>query len=77
MYGLAWAVIGRRAEDRQTELWLRLVQTLRSWRWRIHARRALRQIDHRTLCDAGIDPMAAQYEATQPFWIAERRLRDR
>ncbi|WP_370154419.1 hypothetical protein [Ferrovibrio sp.] len=27
--------------------------------------------------DAGTDPVAARYEAARPFWVAERRLRDR
>ena len=72
---LAWAVIGRRAEDRHTGWLLRLAGALRVWRERVEARRALAGIDTRTLKDAGIDPVAAQYEAAQPFWVAERRLR--
>lgn len=72
---LAWAVIGRRAEDRDTGWRTRLVVALRIWRLRSRARRVLAGIDRRTLRDAGIDPVAAQYEAAQPFWIAERRLR--
>ena len=72
---LAWAVIGRRAEDRHTDWLSRVWDALRVWRMRSQARRALTVIDVRTLVDAGIDPVAAQYEAAQPFWIAERRLR--
>jgi uncharacterized protein YjiS (DUF1127 family) len=72
---LAWAVVGRRAEDRHTGWLSRLWDALRVWRRRIHARRALTAIDLRTLADAGIDPVAAQYEAARPSRVAERRLR--
>ena len=75
MRTLAWVVIGRRAEDRHTDWLSRLRGALRVWRTRSQARRALARIDLRTLVDAGIDPVAARYEAVQPFWIAERRLR--
>lgn len=77
MMSLAWAVVGRRAEDRDTDWPTRLIAALRVWRRRIQARQALAQVDLRTLVDAGIDPVAAQYEAARPFWVAERRLRDR
>lgn len=77
MMSLAWAVVGRRAEDRHTGWLSRLAAALRVWRQRSQARQALSGIDLRTLVDAGIDPVAAQYEAARPFWVAERRLRDR
>ncbi|MCW0233731.1 MAG: hypothetical protein OJJ21_09050 [Ferrovibrio sp.] len=77
MRAIAWAVLGRRAGDRQTHWLTRVLETLRAQRRRIRARQILAQIDARTLRDAGIDPVAAHYEATQPFWIAGRRLRDR
>ncbi len=73
---LAWAVIGRRAEDRHTDWLTRLASALKIWLRRSRARQQLGQIDLRTLVDAGIDPVAAQYEAARPFWVAERRLRD-
>ena len=76
MRAIAWAVLGRRAEDRQTDWLTRVLETLRTQRRRVRARQALAQLDHRTLRDVGIDPVAAYYEATRPFWIAERRLRD-
>lgn len=76
MNAIVWAVCGRRAEDRQTGWLTRLAWALRVRHRRIRARRVLARIDPRTLRDAGIDPVAAYYEATQPFWIAERRLRD-
>lgn len=72
---VALAVLGRRAEDRHTDLVVRVLAALRIWRRRIQARRMLTQLDSRTPRDAGIDPMAAQYEALQPVWIADRRLR--
>ena len=72
---LAWAVVGRRAEDRRTAWASRLAAALQVWHRRIRARQALAMVDRRTLEDAGIDHLAAQFEAAQPFWIAERRLR--
>lgn len=77
MMTLIWTVVGRREEDRHTDWLTRLAGALQVWRKRIRARRALAQIDLRTMVDAGIDPVAAQYEAMRPFWVAERRLRDR
>lgn len=77
MISVAWAVVGRRADDRHTDRLTRLAAALWVWRARVHARRSLAQIDARTLRDAGIDPVAAQYESLRPFWVAERRLRDR
>lgn len=76
MRSLVWTVIGRRADDRGTHVLTRLWAAMLIWRRRIRARRMLAQVDLRTMCDAGIDPVAAQYEAQRPFWIAERRLRD-
>ncbi len=73
---LGLAVLGRRAEDRDTTWLTRLLEALRVQHRRIRARQALARIDHRTLRDAGIDPVAATYEAALPFWVAERRLRD-
>lgn len=76
MRAMALAVLGRRAEDRHTTWLTRLLEALRVQHRRIRARQALARIDHRTLRDAGIDPVAATYEASLPFWVAERRLRD-
>lgn len=76
MHALIQTVIGRRAEDRGTHVLTRLRDALLVWRRRVRARRMLVQIDLRTMCDAGIDPVAAQYEMQRPFWVAERRLRD-
>lgn len=77
MRALAGAVAGRRAEDAGTGWLARLLQALRVRRRRSRMRRLLARIDVRTLRDAGIDPVAARYEAARPFWVAERRLRDR
>ncbi|WP_330890138.1 DUF1127 domain-containing protein [Ferrovibrio sp.] len=49
---------------------------MRTWRQRAKMRRALAQIDAHTLRDAGIDPGAAHFEASLPFWRAPIRLRD-
>ena len=76
MQAIVWAVFGRRAEDRQTGWLTRVTQALRVRHRRIRARRVLARIDPRIAQGAGIDPVAADYEATRPFWIAERRLRD-
>lgn len=75
MGSFVWAVIGRRADDRLLDCFARLGAYLHVWRRRIRSRQTLARIDCRTLRDAGIDPIAAQYEIAQPFWIAERRLR--
>lgn len=77
MQAIVGTIRGRRAVDRDTGWLRRVAQSLRVRHRRMLARRLLAQIDARTLRDAGIDPMGAHYEATQPFWIAERRLRDR
>lgn len=77
MISIAWAVIGRRAEDRHTDWLTRLWLALQTWNRRSRARQQLGEIDARTLRDAGIDPVAAQYESLRPFWVVERRLRDR
>ena len=49
---------------------------VRSWLERIRARRALAHIDERTLREAGISPVLAEYEANRPFWQPLRDLRD-
>ena len=46
----------------------RLSLALVVWRERIRARRALMQMDARSLRDAGISPAAASYESGRPFW---------
>ncbi|HYC66341.1 MAG TPA: DUF1127 domain-containing protein [Reyranellaceae bacterium] len=38
------------------------------WRDRIEMRRALANMDARSLRDAGISPAAAAYESGKPFW---------
>jgi uncharacterized protein YjiS (DUF1127 family) len=75
MRALALAIFGRRAVDRRTGWPLRLLEALRVWRRRVGARRALQQIDTRTMSDAGIDPMAARYGAGPLLRIVDRRLR--
>lgn len=76
MRALVWTVVGRRADDRGSTVARRLRDAVAIWRRRLQARRRLLQVDARTLRDAGIDPVAARYEAQRPFWSAERRLRD-
>ena len=49
---------------------------VRAWLERIRARRALARIDERTLREAGISPVLAEYEANQPFWQPLRDQRD-
>ena len=49
---------------------------VRGWLERMRARRALARIDERTLRDAGISPVLAEYEASRPFWQPLRDLRD-
>lgn len=51
----------------------RIAGTLRLWRERRAARRALAGIDARSLRDVGIAPELVEYEIAQPFW---RDLRD-
>jgi uncharacterized protein YjiS (DUF1127 family) len=46
----------------------RLAFTLALWRQRREMRRALAQMDARSLRDAGISPAAAAYESGKPFW---------
>ncbi len=46
----------------------RLALTLAVWKQRIRARRALADMDARSLRDAGISPAAAAYEAGKAFW---------
>jgi len=50
-----------------------IVASLREWRRRSVARRALTQLDERILRDIGIDPGTVNYEMQQSFW---RPLRD-
>jgi uncharacterized protein YjiS (DUF1127 family) len=52
-----------------------IAATLRVWRERIRARRALAQIDERSLREAGISPGLAEYEMRQPFWRPLRQRR--
>lgn len=47
---------------------LRLAVALAVWRERVRTRRALMQMDARSLRDAGISPAAAAYESGKPFW---------
>jgi uncharacterized protein YjiS (DUF1127 family) len=49
---------------------------VRTWLERIRVRRALARIDARSLREAGISPVLAEYEANQPFWQPLRDLRD-
>lgn len=53
-----------------------LIRIITLWRRRVEARRALGQIDFRTLREAGIDPGFADYEMAQPFWRPLLPLRD-
>jgi uncharacterized protein YjiS (DUF1127 family) len=46
----------------------RLTIALAIWRERVRARRALMQMDARSLRDAGISPATAAYESGKPFW---------
>jgi uncharacterized protein YjiS (DUF1127 family) len=45
-------------------------QIFQTWRQRSHDRKALAQIDHRTLRDLGLSEGAARFEANKPFWQA-------
>ena len=45
-------------------------QTVRTWRERARTRRALSELTHRMLDDAGIEPHEAMEEARKPFWRA-------
>lgn len=53
----------------------RIVATLRVWRERRIARRALAEIDARSLRDIGIAPELVAYEIAQPFWCEPRDWR--
>ncbi|MBU8874364.1 DUF1127 domain-containing protein [Reyranella sp. MMS21-HV4-11] len=53
----------------------RLLAKLRLWRERARTRKALAQVDERSLRDAGIAPAQAAFEANQPFWRRLGRLR--
>jgi uncharacterized protein YjiS (DUF1127 family) len=46
----------------------RLAFMVALWRQRRDMRRALAQMDARSLRDAGISPAAAAYESGKPFW---------
>jgi uncharacterized protein YjiS (DUF1127 family) len=64
------------AIERTKESGTRLFPLLRTWLERIRARRALARIDARSLREAGISPVLAEYEANRPFWQPLRDLRD-
>jgi len=53
----------------------RLAFTLALWRQRREMRRALAEMDARSLRDAGISPAAAAYESGKPFWAEMGPLR--
>jgi uncharacterized protein YjiS (DUF1127 family) len=53
----------------------RAIFVLALWRQRVEARRALAQMDARSLRDAGISPAAAAYESGKPFWRRMGSLR--
>ena len=59
----------------QRSLLSRIVFNWTVWRSRILARRALAQMDARSLRDAGISPAAAAYESGKPFWRSMGGLR--
>lgn len=45
-----------------------VASTLAIWRERAATRRALAQLDERSLRDLGIDRGGAQWESSKPFW---------
>jgi uncharacterized protein YjiS (DUF1127 family) len=53
----------------------RLALTFALWRQRRDMRRALAQMDARSLRDVGISPAAAAYESGKPFWTEMGPLR--
>jgi len=53
----------------------RLAFTFALWRQRREMRRALAQMDARSLRDAGISPAAAAYESGKAFWEKVGELR--
>jgi uncharacterized protein YjiS (DUF1127 family) len=53
----------------------RLLAKLRLWRERARTRGALAEIDARSLREAGISPVQAEFEANQPFWRRPGSLR--
>jgi len=53
----------------------RITATLGLWRERTRMRRALAQVDARSLRDAGIAPTQAMFEVNQPFWRRPGSLR--
>ncbi|MDT8925372.1 DUF1127 domain-containing protein [Pseudomonas taiwanensis] len=46
----------------------RLLQTLNRWRYNVHNRRTLAQLDARLLRDCGISEADRQAELSKPFW---------
>ncbi len=64
------------AIERNKEAGNGLFAVMRTWLERVRARRALAQIDARSLREAGISPGLAEYEANRPFWQPLRDLRD-
>jgi uncharacterized protein YjiS (DUF1127 family) len=53
----------------------RLAFTFALWRQRRDMRRALAEMDARSLRDAGISPAAAAYESGKAFWVEMGPLR--
>lgn len=53
----------------------RLAIAFTVWRERVEIRRALAQMDARSLRDAGICPAAAAFESGKPFWRPVGSLR--
>lgn len=53
----------------------RLLARIGLWRERARARRALGEVDARSLRDAGVAPSQAEFEADQPFWRRPGSLR--
>jgi uncharacterized protein YjiS (DUF1127 family) len=43
-------------------------QVLQTWRRRTHDRKALAELDRRTLRDLGLSESQARFEANKPFW---------
>lgn len=48
---------------------------IRRWMQVAAERRALARLDERALADIGLDPNAASYEASRPFWDLPKRRR--
>ena len=47
---------------------LRLTKIVAAWKMRQRSRKGLALLDDHMLKDIGIDPMAANLEASKPFW---------